>query len=74
MYFESIALETFFKLIDDEYDNVNNNSELISFLPRIIFFKKNSEKTKKYNANKKGKIFLDLVKLIVLLFSRKKKK
>ena len=54
MYFESIALETFFKLIDDEYYEVNNKSRLISFLPRIIFFEKNSVKVKESNINKKG--------------------
>ena len=54
MYFESMALETFFKIIDDEYDKVNNNSELISFLPRIIFYMKNSEKEKEYNEKEKG--------------------
>ena len=38
MYFEHIALETFFKLIDEKYDKLDNN--LISLLPRIIFYKK----------------------------------
>ena len=46
MYFESIALETFFKLIDDKYDIFNNDKKLISFLPRIIFFMKNTKEEK----------------------------
>ena len=45
MYFESIALETFFKLIDDKYDIFDNDKKLISFLQRIIFFM-NEEKNK----------------------------
>ena len=51
MYFESIALEIFFKLIEDKYDRVDSDKKLISFLPRIIFFNKNSEEAK--NNNKK---------------------
>ena len=47
MYFESIALETFFKLIDDKYDIINNDNKLISFLPRIIFFMKDPKEEKK---------------------------
>ena len=74
MYFESIALETFFKLIDDEYDNVNNNSELISFLPRVIFFKKNSQKAKKYNVNKKGKNFLGFSEIDCAFVFKKEEK
>ena len=47
MYFESIALETFFKIIDDKYDIINNDNKLISFLPRIIFFMKDPKEEKK---------------------------
>ena len=54
MYFESIALETFFKLIDDKYDIVENDNKFISFLPRIIFYTKNS-KNKKNSINNKEK-------------------
>ena len=54
MYFESIALERFLKLIDDENYEINNKRRLISFLPRIIFFEKNSGKAKESNTNKKG--------------------
>ena len=55
MYFQSIALETFFKLIDDKYDIFDNDKKLISFLPRIIFFMKKTkeEKNKCENAEEK---------------------
>ena len=62
MYFESIALETFFKLIDDKYDIVENDNKFISFLPRIIFYTKNS-KNKKYSINNKEKDFFGFGKL-----------
>ena len=62
MYFESIALETFFKLIDDKYDIVENDNKFISFLPRIIFYTKNS-KNKKYSINNKEKDFFGFSEL-----------
>ena len=55
MYFESIALETFFKLIDDKYDIINNDNKLISFLPRIIFFMKDPKEEKKKCENTEEK-------------------
>lgn len=57
MYFESIALETFFKLIDDKYDIINNDNKLISFLPRIIFFMKAPKEEKKKCENKEENDF-----------------
>ena len=57
MYFESIALETFFKLVDDKYDIVGNNKNIISFLPRILFFSNNSKEALSYKENKNGKDF-----------------
>ena len=62
MYFESIALETFFKLIDDKYDIVENDNKLISFLPRIIFYTKNS-KNKKNSIDNKEKDFFGFSEL-----------
>lgn len=51
MYFESIATETFFKLIDENYGDEGNHKEIISFLPRIIFYmndKKEKDNGKDY--------------------------
>ena len=83
MYFESIALETFFKLIDDKYDIINNDNKLISFLPRIIFFMKDPKEEKKKCENTEEKksakiqkkmIFMVIAKLIVVLFLKERKK
>ena len=40
MYFESVATEIFFDLINYNYNDINNNKTAISFLPRIIFYMK----------------------------------
>ena len=74
MYFESIALETFFKLIDDEYDEVNNNSKLISFLPRIIFYMKHTEKAEEYNENEEEKNFLGFCEIDCAFVLKEKEK
>ena len=57
MYFESIALETFFKLIDDKYDIFDIDKKLISFLPRIIFFMKKTKEEKNKCENMEEKEF-----------------
>ena len=40
MYFESVATEIFFDLINYNYNDINNNKTAISFLPRIMFYMK----------------------------------
>ena len=52
MYFESIATETLFKLIDQNYGNEDNDSECLFFLPRLIFYQK-VEKENQNNPNGK---------------------
>ena len=38
MFFESLAAETFFSLIDKDYDSKSNQKKLLYFLPRIIYY------------------------------------
>ena len=52
MYFEKISVEVFFKLIKEKIDTTDSNKKYISFLPRIIFFNKNSVEAKQYYGNK----------------------
>ena len=47
LFFEHIATETFFKLIDDKYNEMNNN--IISLLPRIMFYEKDPKYKNKNN-------------------------
>ena len=52
MFFESRASGTLFKLIDQNYGNEDNDSECLSFLPRLIFYQK-EDKEKQNNPDGK---------------------
>ena len=52
MFLESIATETLFKLIDQNYGNEDNDSKYISFLPRLIYYQK-EDKEKQINPDGK---------------------
>ena len=68
MFFESLAAETFFSLIDKDYDSKSNQKKLLYFLSRIIYY----EIVK--NKIQDQKTILDIMRLIVLLFLRKRMK
>ena len=53
MYFESLAIETLFRLIDENFTDEEDAKNSIVFLPRIIFYLEKKMKYQAYNADKK---------------------
>ena len=50
LFFESLVLETFFNLINKNGEEDENKKNIISFLPRIMFYmKKPGEKDNDYH-------------------------
>ena len=53
IYFESLAIETLFRLIDENFTDEEDAKNSIVFLPRIIFYLEKKMKYQAYNADKK---------------------
>ena len=53
MYFESLAIESLFRLIDENFTDEEDAKNSIVFLPRIIFYLEKKMKYQAYNADKK---------------------
>ena len=53
IYFESVAIESLFRLIDENFTDEEDAKNSIVFLPRIIFYLEKKMKYQPYNADKK---------------------